>query len=707
MSYNINEIIDLYQSYGFEYRTDLSQSGTLVFTISQGVFDNAIILTISGTNQEEISALALELEDLGFQVKHQKFISLKNTESTLFSGFFSVKRTKESFKKDYNSHIANIAKSFPATDAIYSYFKSPFFKDSHSFSAEDDILRHIQDEVNSQGPKLILIEAPAGFGKTCTAYEIAKIVSDQDNDHIVLFAELSRDRQAKIFNHVLHKELARSFPAVPPDLVVREIKKGKVIVVLDGFDELLNEREDEKFQFERSQAMLETIGNILEKNAKVVLTTRKTAILQGDDFDEWVGSQAEKFEFTRFSLKEPSARSWIGSDRYELLDRSRVNIKNLSNPVLLTFLRFVKDEEFEYILEQPDRIVEKYFELLLIRETKRQNLEMTPAEQSSFMKRLAQHMMNNNFTRDSKENIIEYFTENEIETIESIRSRYTADVRPTFEAMLESLSNHALLDRSSIDEKIGFINNFVLGHFVAMDLIESTGEWLADSIFVEAAVNAYSARAERSRRDIWDRLKDSLEYCSDEDRIKLELRLLDSASGDYANSSFNEIFFDTHEFFTTGSLSSCVFTQCTFSNCNFDYSRINNTLFISCTFYNCSSSGTNDSNEFISPLMDEASASSIEQAACANNEENAQANEDNEVRSFILEKFWPVGKDTVAFAHRPMFIFYRGEYSTQIITDAIESMRKEGLIVSAKRKNWVGLDLSGNNFHVIKELLGR
>lgn len=706
MSYNINEIISLYENYGFEHRTDFSSNNTIVFTISQGVFDNAIILALPGA--PAVDDVSSELSDLGFQVKHEKFVSLKNTETSLFAGFFSVKRTKDSFKRDYNSHIANIVKSFPVKDAAYSYFKSPFFKDSHPFSSDDDILSQIQSEVNSSGPKLILIEAPAGFGKTCTAYEIAKLVSEQDDDHIVLFAELSRDRQAKIFNHVLHKELARSFPAVPPDLVVREIKKGKVIVVLDGFDELLNEREEEKFQFEKSQAMLETIGSILETNAKVVLTTRKTAILQGDDFDEWLNSQSERFDFTRFSLKEPSARSWIGSERYEKLEKSTVAIRNLSNPVLLTFLRLVKEEEFERILERPDQVVEKYFELLLLRERERQNLYMTPDEQTRFMRRLAQHMMNNNFTRDSKENIIGYFIENELETIEAVRSQYTPDTRPTFEAMLERLSNHALLDRSNIDEKIGFINNFVLGHFVAMDLIESSGEWLADSIFVEAVVNAYAARSERTRHDIWLKLKDSLEYCSDEDRIKLELRLLDRVSGNYEHASFNEIFFDTQDFFSTGSLSSCVFTQCTFSNCTFDFSRIDHTIFISCSFYNCSSTGANLTNEFISSITDEVSSAAITPAPQPNETPALQLYKDNEIRSFILEKFWPVGKDTVAFAHRPMFIFYRGgAHSSQSITETIEDMRREGLITSAKRKNWVGLDLSGNNFQTIRDILGR
>ncbi|HDT2978589.1 TPA: NACHT domain-containing protein, partial [Klebsiella pneumoniae subsp. pneumoniae] len=203
-------------------------------------------------------------------------------EKNLFKGFFSVKRTKANFERDYNLHISNITKSFPTANIAYEYIQSPYHKDGEYFENEVDILSDIRSDINTNGPKLILIEAPAGFGKTCTAYEIGRILSEQDDEHLVLFAELSRDRHAKIFNHVLQRELARSFPAVPPMLVNKEIKNGKITVILDGFDELLNEREDEKFQFEKSQAMLETIGKMLENNAKIILTTRKTAILQGD-----------------------------------------------------------------------------------------------------------------------------------------------------------------------------------------------------------------------------------------------------------------------------------------------------------------------------------------------------------------------------------------------------------------------------------------
>ncbi|BBP78094.1 hypothetical protein PHLH7_41980 [Pseudomonas sp. Ost2] len=505
------KIVDLFSGYGFEYRADFSTNTLMVFTIKQGIFDNAAILKISNTSTPE--SINSQLEELGFQVKEYNHTTFHDLENKLFGGFFSISKTKKNFIKDYEEHIEKIKVSFPETESSYSYISTPYSKNSSEHHSEESLLIDLKSELFIPGPRLILIEAAAGFGKTCTAYEIAKMISDENENHIVLFAELSRDRQAKIFSHVLHKELARSFPAVSTDLVLREIKNGRVIVVLDGFDELLKEREKEDVLFEKSQAMLETIAEILNGEAKVILTTRKTAILQGDDFDEWIGTHTNDFEFVRYSLKEPSIRHWLPAERLERLDQSRINIKNIANPVLLTFLKFINDTQFFEILEDPDSIVEKYFLSMFTREIKRQDLELTIEEQSGILKRLAQDMMTYDYTRDSKENIISYFSQTEINLIEESRARYDMDSRPTYEEMVDRFSNHALLDRSKTDNKIGFINDFVLGHFVALDLNDSPTEgWVAESKFVEAAINSFSSRSLASRLDIWSKLSETLQF---------------------------------------------------------------------------------------------------------------------------------------------------------------------------------------------------
>lgn len=703
---NHEDVKNVFLNYGFEYRKDFSSPQALVFSINQSIFDNAVIVQCSDTS---IDNLCQNLTFLGFQVKTYKYTSIQTLEDQLFNGFFSITRTKRNFKSDYEDHIKKIAESFPVTSGQYNYISAPYAKNLKEHSPNEELLDDIKRELQVQGPRLILLEAAAGYGKTCTAYEIGNMVSEGSDNHIVLFAELSRDRQAKIFSHVLHKELARSFPAVETNLVLREIKNGKIVVILDGFDELLKERDEEEGNFEKSQAMLETIGEILEGNAKVVLTTRKTAILQGDEFDDWISSHEKDFDFLRYSLREPEIRHWLPYDRLEKLQSARISVRNLSNPVLLTYLRFVSDDGFGKVLEAPDSIVDQYFVSLFNREIKRQDIKLTTHEQAQLLKRLAQHMMRYDYTRTSKENIISYFAKTEENLINIVRTRYQPESRPSFDELVDRFSNHALLDRSTSDNKIGFINDFALGHFVALDIMSTEdGSWVAENIFVEAAVNAYSSRSLKSRKSIWGKLSETLKFISAEERARLELRLLDRVSGDVSDVQYNGLQFETEEFFPSSKVEGCHFVECTFIGCHLSFDDIQNCVFLTCSFYNCTTSGTNQNNEFIS--CSEVGSDIICEAISEEQSIESYVEIDiiKIIKGYILEKFWPIGNKGVPYAHRPLFFFYRGNpYPHSLISKAIDELRKDGFLVAAHKKNWIGLDLTNPNFAIVKEMLGR
>ena len=371
-------------------------------------------------------------------------------------------------------------------------------------------------------------------------------------------------------------------------------------------------------------------------------------------------------------------------------------------------MKFIPDDQFEDIIQRPDDIVDKYFNLILHREKERQNLKLEVTEQSALFARLAKDMIINNYTKASKELIIDHISFNELELIEECRSRYEHDLRPTFEEMIEKLSNHALLDRSGFEEKIGFVNNFVLGHFVGVDLLETEDEWLADSIFIDAVVNSFSSRTIHKRTEIWEKLKDSFIFLNDDEKVRFEQTLLERVSGEYQGSQFKEINFETQDLFQNGSASSCLFYECVFNNCLINFEHLSKNSFISCSFYNCEVVGINTSNDFISPTLDEISRQSLASCVTEATQNNIIISEENQLKAFVLEKFWPIGRETIAFAHRPLFIFYRGSsHPASEITKTIDEFRREGLIISAKRKNWVGLEFSGQNMQLIKDILGR
>lgn len=708
MSKEKNLAIKIFQKYGFEYKREFSSQETLVFIIKQAFFDNAAILKLGKTSENK----ADELKKIGYAVKEHKFTSLEDLESNLFEAFFSTKRTRLSFLNDYKKYTERVLQSYPTEASNYSYIAAPYTKSLNidsDFQEDDEqgVIENITKEIKSKSPKLILIEAAAGFGKTSTAFEIGKKISESQQDQLVLFAELSRDRQAKVFKHILYHELDRSFPSLPSNLVIDSIQQGKITVILDGFDELLKSNEEEN-QFEKSEAMLETIGEILKHNAKVILTTRKTALLQGDEFHNWIDSHETDFSVIRYTLHEPAINDWLPTEKIEALSNGGIEISNIANPVLLTYLNYLPSGEFHEISKNPDLIVEKYFNSMLEREQERQELRMSVEHQTALLTRLTDDMIRKNYTKDTRENIIKHFLTNESDTIDKLRQYYPATSRPSRDELANRFANHALLDRSSSDEKIGFINDFALGNFVSNSVITSTDkEWIADEIFVEAAVTSYSPRSLESRKNLWSKLNYSRQFIDEKDQIKLEAALLKSVNINLSGQNISSTHFDSIIFFETSKSSDCTFYECTFKDCLLDLSNMINNNFICCHFYNCDFLNEScDTNSYISCYDHNGEALAAPILA----EDPAEEEKDILQLSieFILEKFWPIGKDSITFAHRPLAIFYsknNNRINSKQIEKAIVELERRGLIVEAKRKNWIGIDTS--KLTEISKLLGR
>ena len=135
--------------------------------------------------------------------------------------------------------------------------------------------------------------------------------------------------------------------------------------------------------------MLSTIGDLLQENAKVILTSRKTAIFAGEQFAKWVESYGDSFNVTRFQLEKPEIKHWLTSERIDLLKANNVPLCNISNPVLLTYIRNVDDSKFSELVNEPDKIIDKYFTFLLERERERQKLLIPVEDQMLIYQKLA------------------------------------------------------------------------------------------------------------------------------------------------------------------------------------------------------------------------------------------------------------------------------------------------------------------------------
>src|SRR5690606_4626603 len=139
------------------------------------------------------------------------------------------------------------------------------------------IIKSITEHLKNKKPHLIIIEAAAGYGKTCTSYELLNGFLESTSCEIPLMTELSRNRGANIFRYILLDEIDRQYPNLDSKIVKHEIQTGRIPLIIDGFDELLKKSNivisDKKEVFSEVETMLDTIGNLLDNKAKIILTT--------------------------------------------------------------------------------------------------------------------------------------------------------------------------------------------------------------------------------------------------------------------------------------------------------------------------------------------------------------------------------------------------------------------------------------------------
>lgn len=631
---NVEQLDALYTHYGYEPRKNKSNR---VYLFTKSIYNGADIVKIG--DNEEAETLKEQYSKAGYAVKLREFSNITEAEDALFKDFFKADGVIHNLKKRYEGFVQKLMNNLPE-NSQYKYIRSSYDYAEYnsgednklpvSISGDDNhnsLVKKIVGQINEhQGPLLVIIEAAAGYGKTCTAYEILNEFIAIPNNKLPFFTELSRDRKATIFKHILAFEIEEQFSnRVDSNVVIEQIKKGRIPLIIDGFDELISK--DFSFssnQFEQVESMLSTIVDLLTDNAKVIITSRKTAIFNSEEFHNWMIDRNVNYSLSKVTISEPKVEDWLSTERLEVISSNNFPVEQIANPVLLTYLRYVNIDDLKEMIVENQSIVNRYFEFLLVREQDRQGLLIEPETQARIFRKLVRFLTEWDVKAESKEFIKDLILDYNKKILEETRKKYTPDKRPRIDQLADILSNHAFLDRKDKD-MIGIVNEFVLGTLIGENLTLDKYKQYNDEFykslsqtFALLAVQAFQVQTKENKEKLWQVFFENPFEYEPQFFFKLDIDFRNEIVRNYEYATLNDFTLDGYSLSKPNQFESTTFTACKFLNCTITLNAFRNTSFVNCRFFNCrfesnglayadsyfSTYGCTDDNDFIKRLYD-------------------------------------------------------------------------------------------------------
>ena len=586
-----------------------------IFSDGHSMYPGVEIVCFDSYDIVELQNLKTEFSSQGYAVRICEPQDTADIENYLFNWFFRVEQSNKRIKERYRQYGDSVINSYGISDREheqYNYIDIPYKVENDLETVKTGYRRglipSIRKELAAKGPRLIIVEAAAGFGKTSTAMELLNSYADEKKNIRPFYMELYKDRQATIFRYLFLSQIHREFQVLMDDEIVNyNIEQGRIPLIIDGFDELLSEDLDRgniKRAKRKGETMLSTIADLLRGNAKIVLTSRRTAILSGDDFLDWyqakIGDNTD-IHVTKFILDQPLLENWLDSRRISLLGEK---ISGISNPVLLGYLRYLKEPDF--VKEaQSSNLIESYVKRLLEREMERQGLTITVNEQTHIFEKLAAAFAYEDITSDTRPNI-----KNNIELLcMDIINDHVTSAKDS-QSIINTLTNHALLDRK-INGTIGFVNDFVLGIFLGNAIIDESDSSLKDyykniSInFLEKLTNAIAVSSEDVREKVWMQLHDNCPNIPMEQWLLIDFRLMHRNMINYENLSFDGLYIDSVSLGGENAIiRGCHFINFQFEGGVLDTNYVKECTFINCTFNKVTFQGADGMNDFFSCTRD-------------------------------------------------------------------------------------------------------
>lgn len=595
---DFNKLDQVYQNYGYEPE---NRAGCRVYKIKYMRFFSVEIYPLS--DKAEVVKVQIEYSKRGYATAIKEVKPIEDIENELFRDLFRHDLILDNLKVKYHDFVSKQEESLPE-GCRYEYINSPY---SYAKFAEDGglisisersgeektIVEQVEDIIkNHKGyANLIIIEAAAGFGKTSTVFELIQYFQNDVSNKLPFFIEVSRNREARIFMHILQNEIDKQFKnSITSDHAIHEIKKGRIPLIIDGFDELISKDVEVLTEREKNNidGILNTILDLLSENANIIITSRSTAIFSDEQLIYWINNSINKFQTYRVNIKKPEITRWIGHEKKKLFENYNFEIENIANPVLLTYIRTTLLGTLRQTMDKKNSLVDMYFSYLFNREIIRQNIPFSEEDQFQILTSIAKEMYTLNFKAEEKTFIKEIIIEYNRDLIEIGIRKKQGGIAINDDELVDTLSNHALLDRKE-NGRIGFINEFVLGILVARCLVNKDINLKSDCNvdFLVLALESYKAQNKAEKEKLASILDDSNINLTSEFVFHMNHLLQNQIIGDFHNLEIRGSYFKKTSF-NDCTLEYFVFDKCIFVEVDFKSMPFNNSVFTDCSFSNCS-----------------------------------------------------------------------------------------------------------------------
>ncbi len=681
MKLNVDAIDKLYSKYG--YKKEFKGNNVCLYLYEQGRYFGADIVPLDNAPDtiELCKKIKTEYGDSGFATQIKEYNNDNEVATELYRSFFAYEATKKRIANFYNN-FTNTQKRLNG-GFKYEYIDSPYSINNEPINT-NDLLNKILERFRVSKPQLLIIEASAGYGKTCTAYEILKKLLDCNLCENPLMTVLSRNRGANIFRYILLDEIDREYPFLDSTLVTHEIHTGRIPLIIDGFDELLNKSEiiisEKEKVFGEVETMLDTIGYLLKDNAKIILTSRKTAIFAGEEFNTWYSKWNNEFDVTRFSIEVPRIKDWLEQSKHELIKQNQFPVEYIANPVLLTYLRNLKINEFSEHVNEPDSIITKYFTSLLEREIIRHELKISPENQYNIFKNVVKLLIKFDLSSAERTFFREIIIEENKAILEDSLKLYPND--KNVEWLADKLITHALLDRKGKDEnEVGFINEFIFGIFIGEIMSELSPTEIENSFssyMVELGATAYRVQNKVNKGILWNKIEALRDRFEKNTLFSFDTTLKGRLQRSYEQTIFQSLNIFKIEFNTEYTITSSVFINCKFKNCIFFVQAFDSVSFIECNFDKCIIKDMDYLNDYHNSILIKCTQKDCNVLSYLNNDET-EINEIEQIENKILKELYKINNEHKS--QRLLYLMKKIDKSEQrIVASVIEKLEKEKII---------------------------